>query len=143
MCAAFSDSYLQRSAPASFPSQRMRKWSHVSFRQSSSSTSISFATPFSIVKTASRTRKHRVSVWASCARTSSMCITPSLQKSQRAARTLLHAFKAENAFRAVFPSARIVRHVHIHWANLFARPARNAFFFVALHSQQRKITCGL
>ncbi len=63
-------------------------------------------------------------------------------KSQRVYWTALHAFKAENAFRAVFSLARIVRYVNVHRADFFARATFYAFFCVAFYAEQRKITCG-
>lgn len=63
-------------------------------------------------------------------------------ESQRVYWTTFHAFKAENAFRAVFSLARIVRYVNVHRADFFARAALNAFFCVAFYAEQRKITCG-
>lgn len=59
---------------------------------------------------------------------------------QRFFRTRFCTFKAEDAFRAVFAFSGIVCHINIHRTYLFTFAAGNAFAFVALDSEQGKVT---
>ena len=52
---------------------------------------------------------------------------------------VLHAFHAEDAFRAVLSFSRVIGHVHVHGAHPSALSAIDAFIFFARNAEQRKI----
>ena len=56
--------------------------------------------------------------------------------------TVLYAFHAMNALRAVFPVPRIVRDIDVHRTYPFAFPARDTFLLIASYPQKREITHG-
>ena len=61
---------------------------------------------------------------------------------QRLCGTDLRTLAAEDALRSVFPSAGLLVDLYVHGADTQAFPAVDAFAFIAVDAQQRKIARG-
>mgnify|MGYP006903153562 CR=1 FL=1 len=61
---------------------------------------------------------------------------------QRLCGTDLRTLVAEDALRSVFPFAGLLVDLYVHGADTQAFPAVDAFTFIAVDTQQRKIACG-